>query len=412
MRRPLIRLPLVAAVLALVLAAGAAVLPPAAAPVAPFLGPLLAALDAPVALAADDLSITTKARYVVVPDEGGHPGHGGRDGDQREAQLRSTGGVVTRYFYDVVNLGVQPEATRFRATAGGFDPRRHARSGARATGWSRSGCPATCTSSSRPTVRLTYDLPARQAPLGERRPCRTCVRVVPRVGVRGQRDGPHRRPGGVRGGRLGRRDGADDDRRRCPGVPRLDLERDRVVRMGQRPQRRRPDPRAAGPRAAGRRSSSAAGRRTRAGAKRVVTILGEGIPELTARIGLPWPVDGPLSVLEIHTPLLEGYAGFYNPQTDEITISEDLDDVTIIHEASHAWFNRDLFDARWITEGLAETYAAQVVDALGRRRAGPGQGLARRPTSRSRSARGRRPPRSRATRPATASSTATTPSTG
>ena len=99
--------------------------------------------------------------------------------------------------------------------------------------------------------------------------------------------------------------------------------------------------------------------------RRVGRILRDGIPELTRRIGLPWPVDGSLSVLEIHTPLLEGYAGFYDPENDEITISEDLDDATIVHEASHAWFNQQLFTERWITEGLAETYAMEVVDAIG-----------------------------------------------
>ncbi len=68
----------------------------------------------------------------------------------------------------------------------------------------------------------------------------------------------------------------------------------------------------------------------------------------------------------MHTPLLEGYAGFYDPETDEITISEDLDDLTIIHEASHAWFNRSLFTERWITEGLADEYAARVLRELDR----------------------------------------------
>ena len=42
---------------------------------------------------------------------------------------------------------------------------------------------------------------------------------------------------------------------------------------------------------------------------------------------------------EVHTPLLEGYAGFFYTDEDRIEISEDLDELTIIHEASHAWFN-------------------------------------------------------------------------
>ena len=76
-------------------------------------------------------------------------------------------------------------------------------------------------------------------------------------------------------------------------------------------------------------------------------------------------------VSEVYTPLLEGYAGFYDPDTNEITISEDLDDLTIIHETSHAWFNKSLFTERWITEGLADEYAARVLRGLDRGYPGP-----------------------------------------
>ena len=99
---------------------------------------------------------------------------------------------------------------------------------------------------------------------------------------------------------------------------------------------------------------------------RVRDLLRDGVPALVDRIGLAWPVDGSLVISEVHTPLLEGYAGFYDPETDEITISEDLDDLTIIHEASHAWFNKSLFIERWITEGLADEYAARVLRGLDR----------------------------------------------
>jgi len=95
------------------------------------------------------------------------------------------------------------------------------------------------------------------------------------------------------------------------------------------------------------------------------------VPELVGLIGLDWPVKGALSVTEGHTPLLEGYAGFYDPQTDEITISEDLDDLTIVHEASHAWFNNRLYTERWITEGLADEYASRVLVGLGRKSQAP-----------------------------------------
>lgn len=104
---------------------------------------------------------------------------------------------------------------------------------------------------------------------------------------------------------------------------------------------------------------------------RVGDLLTDGVPELQALIGLPWPVTGSLNVFEVHTALLEGYAGFYDPTKDQITISEDLDDLTIVHEASHAWFNQDLFEERWIEEGLADEYASRVLDTLGRRRPSP-----------------------------------------
>ena len=137
-------------------------------------------------------------------------------------------------------------------------------------------------------------------------------------------------------------------------------------------------------------------------------ILSDSVPDLVGRIGLPWPVDGPLNVLEVHTPLLEGYAGFYDPKSDEITISENLDDLTIVHEASHAWFNSRLFTDRWINEGLAEEYASRcsrrrrAARSTRRRSSAP-------PRSRSRSRTGTRRRRSATRRATPASSTGTTP---
>ena len=142
--------------------------------------------------------------------------------------------------------------------------------------------------------------------------------------------------------------------------------------------------------------------------RRVSAILSESVPDLAGRIGLPWPVDGPLNVLEVHTPLLEGYAGFYDPKSDEITISENLDDLTIVHEASHAWFNSGLFDERWINEGLAEEYASRVLAAETRGQVDPAP-VDRRPRRRpSRSRTGRRRRRSATRRATPASSSATT----
>jgi hypothetical protein len=97
----------------------------------------------------------------------------------------------------------------------------------------------------------------------------------------------------------------------------------------------------------------------------VTTTLERGLSELQELIGLPWPVTSQLVVTEVYSPLLEGYAGIYYTAEDRIEISEDLDDLVIVHELSHAWFNDGLFTDRWIDEGLADTYAAITLEALG-----------------------------------------------
>jgi len=97
---------------------------------------------------------------------------------------------------------------------------------------------------------------------------------------------------------------------------------------------------------------------------RVRDLLRLGLPALVDKIGLDWPVEGDIEVAEVHTPLLEGYAGVYYTTEDRIEISEDLDELTIVHEASHAWFNPDLFVGRWINEGFADEYASRVLDEV------------------------------------------------
>ena len=96
---------------------------------------------------------------------------------------------------------------------------------------------------------------------------------------------------------------------------------------------------------------------------RVTSVLREGLPDLQTEIGLPWPVTRELQINEASTSQLEGYGGFYDSATDEISINEDLDAHLIVHEASHAWFDGTLFTERWIREGLADEYASRIVAA-------------------------------------------------
>ena len=106
----------------------------------------------------------------------------------------------------------------------------------------------------------------------------------------------------------------------------------------------------------------------RAWADHVSELLTTALPALEDLLGLPWPVLGDLEVSEVHTPTLEGYAGIYDVTNDEIVITEDLDDLVIVHEASHAWFNTRLFDERWANEGLADLYASLALEDAGQER--------------------------------------------
>jgi hypothetical protein len=92
--------------------------------------------------------------------------------------------------------------------------------------------------------------------------------------------------------------------------------------------------------------------------------LRKGLPKLRELIGLDWPVTHDLNVRERFTPSLEGYAGLFFTDTQRIDVSEDLDPVVIVHEASHAWFDEALFKERWIYEGLAQEYAWRVQTAV------------------------------------------------
>jgi hypothetical protein len=345
------------AVLLALLLALAGGLVPAAVPGAPF----PAALSPAVVLAADDIEITTATRYVVEPEE---------------ARVRVTvditavnrkpngvsGGTVTRYFYDGVNLGIQPEARNLRATQEGSAAKLEVakRKGFRlVTVLFRENIYFGQTA----RVRLAFDLPAgkpRSASdvrVGEAFATFMAWTFGDSGSVRV--DIPSSFEVDVNGAALEAAPGEDgfavwtattskplDWYAWINATDESALTRDRLTLDG-------------GDEVVIRGWPEDAPWRTR-----VRTLLRDGVPELVRQVGLPWPVDGALTVTEVHTPLLEGYAGFYDASTDAITISEELDELTIVHEASHAWFNKGLFTERWITEGLADEYAARVLREL------------------------------------------------
>ncbi len=350
--------PAIALPLALLLAFAAAIVPPAAPPVAPFLGPFAA----PPVRAADGLVVTTAARYVVVPE---------RSVVQVtvDATIRNmtpdqvSGGLVTRYWYDGVNLGVQPEATHLAASQDGVTVPV---SSVRKTGY-RLATVLFRTNlyfQESTKVRLTFDLPGGKPrsssdvrvgtafatflawAFGDSGSVRIEVPGAFTVDVSGESfqrtfDGTTTVLTASTADPLTWYAWVNASNDAGLTSDRLDIEGGEEIIVRGWPE-------------------DSAWRR------RVADLLTRGVPQLVSRIGLPWPVQGPLSVIEVHTPLLEGYAGFYDTAEDQITISEQLDDLTIIHEASHAWFTSSLFVERWITEGLADEYALRVLVALGR----------------------------------------------
>ncbi len=95
----------------------------------------------------------------------------------------------------------------------------------------------------------------------------------------------------------------------------------------------------------------------------VESTLEDGLPALVDVIGLDWPIEDDLIIRESVAPNRFGYAGWYFTELDEIEMGEELDRIVVLHEVAHAWFNDELFEERWIVEGLASSVAAHVARA-------------------------------------------------
>jgi hypothetical protein len=96
----------------------------------------------------------------------------------------------------------------------------------------------------------------------------------------------------------------------------------------------------------------------------VAGLLAEGLPRLADLVGLPWPLDGDLTMVQASTPYLFGYAGWFRIDDRVIEVGERLDARVVLHELAHAWFNNGLLEGRWINEGLAEEYAARTLAGM------------------------------------------------
>jgi hypothetical protein len=323
----------------------------------------LAPVTAPiVAAATDGLTVTSAATYTLVPARSVVRVVVDVTARNDKPNLVS-GGVRTRYFYDGFRIGIQPEAAAIRATANGSTVGTTSKP---QDGYSELDVrfPSSLFYHQVAKVRVTFDLPGgaprsksevRVGPafatfaawaFGES----GSVRIVVPAGFEAETSGSDVVRSTSSSGTVFTAASVTDvpswdvtvnaDRASALTNARIDLPDGEHLVVHAWPD----DP-------SWRRD--------------VTELLSTGLPKLVAETGLTWPVSGDLDVFEVHTPLLEGYAGIFYEGENRIEISEDLDDLTILHEASHAWFNEDLFDGRWINEGFADTFASRTLDAIG-----------------------------------------------
>jgi hypothetical protein len=92
-----------------------------------------------------------------------------------------------------------------------------------------------------------------------------------------------------------------------------------------------------------------------------------GLPALEQLIGRALPDHPTLYVRESAEPGLDGYSGWFDYDAGVVELGEELDPIVATHELSHGWFDDDTSYHRWVTEGLAETYANAVVRRSGGR---------------------------------------------
>jgi hypothetical protein len=93
--------------------------------------------------------------------------------------------------------------------------------------------------------------------------------------------------------------------------------------------------------------------------------VADGIPVLEDLIGIDWPAEDTIEVVETASPYLYGYAGWYMPYESVIEVGDELEQQVMLHELSHLWFNDDLFVGRWINEAFAECLSALAIGELG-----------------------------------------------
>lgn len=97
---------------------------------------------------------------------------------------------------------------------------------------------------------------------------------------------------------------------------------------------------------------------------RVGALVGRALPILGDRIGLPWPRAGGLVVQEAVSRSTGGYAGLFDPGEGLVEVAYYADDLVVLHESAHAWFNGSLLADRWANEAFASYYGLEIAPEL------------------------------------------------
>lgn len=98
---------------------------------------------------------------------------------------------------------------------------------------------------------------------------------------------------------------------------------------------------------------------------RVGDLVARALPVLAEQIGLDWPRDDGLVVQEAASRSTGGYAGLFDPAEGLVEVAYYAEDLVVLHEAAHAWFNGGLLADRWANEAFASYYGLRVAEGLG-----------------------------------------------
>jgi len=97
---------------------------------------------------------------------------------------------------------------------------------------------------------------------------------------------------------------------------------------------------------------------------RVGDLVARSLPLLAQQIGLPWSRPRGLIVQEAVSRSTGGYAGLFDPAKGIVEVAYYADGFVVLHEAAHAWFNGQLLADRWANEAFASYYGLSVAPQL------------------------------------------------